>query len=376
MRVAFITNLAPYYRRPLFQALARRHEVDFYFFSPGSERYVSSYLLDDVRRDRASAADRYRRWTIGGQAFVPDLAWRLRRDRYDAVVKCLNGKLMTPWVAALARSHRLPLVLWTGMWYHPETRLHQVTAPITRLVYRQSQAIVAYGEHVKRFLVGDQNVDPSKVFVAGQAVDGTLFESAAKRRPPELPRREAVFVGQLEERKGIRHLLHAFSQIAEPEARLVVIGDGALRLEVERQSRIDPRVEVAGPLSQPQLADRLARASFLVLPSITTRTDREPWGLVVNEAMHSGIPVIASTAVGAAAGGLVQHETTGLVVPEGDAAALRRALERLIRDAPLARKLGAQASVSVRAFDYTSMVAAFDAALRRATTGPPASRRP
>ncbi len=371
MRVAFITNLAPYYRQPLFRALASRHEIDFFFFSPGSERYVTPYLLQDVGEDGVDGADEYRRWTIGGQAFVPDLAWRLRRDRYDAVVKCLNGKLMTPWVVALARSRRLPLILWTGMWYHPETRLHQLTAPMTRLLYRQSEAIVAYGEHVKRFLVLDQNVDPSKIFVAGQAVDGTLFESAAKQRP-ELPQqREAVFVGQLEERKGIRDLLSAFSRISEPDARLVVIGDGALRREVERHSGIDPRIEVLGPLSQVQLANRLARAAFLVLPSITTRTDREPWGLVVNEAMHSGIPVIASTAVGAAAGGLVQHETTGLVVPERDTRALQRALERLLGDEVLARRMGAHASALVRAFDYSSMVAAFDAALQRATSRPP-----
>ena len=85
--------------------------------------------------------------------------------------------------------------------------------------------------------------------------------------------------------------------------------------------------------------------------------------------------MIASTAVGAATPGLVQHETTGLVFPEGDVGALQRTLERLIRDAALARKLGAQASVSVRAFDYTSMVAAFDAALKWATTRSPQSRR-
>jgi glycosyltransferase involved in cell wall biosynthesis len=366
MRIAFVTNLAPYYRRPLFRALADEHEIDFYFFSRGSERYVTPQLRHDVSAGfRQETA--YRRWTIGSQPFVPDLAWRLRRNRYDAVVKCLNGKLMTPWVVMLARAQGLPLVLWTGMWYHPETVVHQVTAPMTRLLYRQANAIVTYGEHVKRFLVRDQGIAEAKIFVAGQAVDGTVFESAARRRLGQPAPLDAIYVGQLEERKGIRQLLEAFSGVQLAGASLTIVGDGSLRPEVEGHSARDHRISVIGHVTQAELADRLARACCLVVPSITTRTDREPWGLVVNEAMHSGIPVIASTAVGAAAGGLVQHEVNGLIVREGDSEQLRRGLERLLSDTDLARRMGIEAAASVRAFDYPRMVAAFDAALACAT---------
>ena len=62
----------------------------------------------------------------------------------------------------------------------------------------------------------------------------------------------------------------------------------------------------------------------MVLPSVPTRDFREPWGLVVNEAFNQGVPVIATDAVGAVAGGLVRHERTGLVVPAGDAGRARR----------------------------------------------------
>ena len=57
-----------------------------------------------------------------------------------------------------------------------------------------------------------------------------------------------------------------------------------------------------------------AAADVLVLPSIRTRTFTEPWGLVTNEAMHQGTPVIATDAVGAVAGGLVRDGRNGLVV--------------------------------------------------------------
>ena len=80
-----------------------------------------------------------------------------------------------------------------------------------------------------------------------------------------------------------------------------------------------------------------AACDVLVVPSIRTRTFREPWGLVVNEAMNRGLPVIASDAVGAAAGGLVRDGVNGLVVPAGDSAALAAAIRRLAGDAGAAR---------------------------------------
>ena len=79
----------------------------------------------------------------------------------------------------------------------------------------------------------------------------------------------------------------------------------------------------------------------MVVPSIATRDFLEPWGLVVNEAFDQGVPVIATTVVGAAAGGLVRHEETGLVVPPGDDAALTRAISRLHDDPELRTRLGA-----------------------------------
>ena len=92
----------------------------------------------------------------------------------------------------------------------------------------------------------------------------------------------------------------------------------------------------------------------MVVPSIPTRDFLEPWGLVVNEAFHQGVPVIATDAVGAAAGGLVQHERTGLVVPAGDARALAAALRRLHDDPALRARLGANAREAVRAHSHAA----------------------
>jgi glycosyltransferase involved in cell wall biosynthesis len=79
--------------------------------------------------------------------------------------------------------------------------------------------------------------------------------------------------------------------------------------------------------------------------------------------MHQARPVIASDGVGAVAGGLVRDGETGVVVPAGDAAALRTAMARLLGDEGLRQRLGAAAREALAPYSYDAMVAAFDRAL-------------
>ena len=116
-------------------------------------------------------------------------------------------------------------------------------------------------------------------------------------------------------------------------------------------------------VSPVELRNFYAACDVLVVPSISTRTFREPWGLVVNEAMNRGLPVIASDAVGAAAGGLVRDGETGLVVPAGDSPALAAAIGRLAGDPGLRARLGAAAAAEVRAFSHGAWAHGFSQAL-------------
>ena len=356
-RVAFITNLCPHYRRPLFELLAQRFDIDFYFHSVGDERYWSRQLQ---ATSGSFTQVELRRIRLLGQPLLPGLATRLTRDRYDVVVKCLNGRLMVPYVFGLARARHLPIVLWTGMWYHPQTIAHRLTAPLTRGVYRAADAIVVYGTHVERYLAAE-GVDPAKIFVAGQAVsDAGLVSLAPERSSPFV-----LFVGQLENRKGIRDLLSAFSRLPA-YARLRIVGSGSLDGLVCEAARCNPRIEVAGHVPPAGVADEFSRARCLVLPSVTTATDKETWGLVVNEAMAAGLPVVTTEAVGAAAGGLVVDGRNGFVVRERDPVALAAALSRLFSDPRLATELGEQARIDVSAFTYARMADAFSTAIDRA----------
>ena len=153
------------------------------------------------------------------------------------------------------------------------------------------------------------------------------------------------------------------SGLIAPSAALVLVGVGSSPPWIPAGGAVTREVVCLSPVPPVQLRSIYAAADVLVVPSIPTRTFREPWGLVVNEAMNRNLPVIASDAVGAVAGGLVRDEHNGLVVPAGDPDALARALRRLATDAPLRARLGTAGGHDVQAYTHDAWAQGFSGAL-------------
>jgi glycosyltransferase involved in cell wall biosynthesis len=233
----------------------------------------------------------------------------------------------------------VPFVLWTALWAHPRKPAFLIAgAPLLRFLYRRADAIVTYGPHVSAF-VGARGA--RRIHHAPQSVDNDFWSARIETEPHPFT---ALFVGRDARYKGRRELLEAWrrTDLAARGARLELVEGG----------------------TEPQeLRNIYAACDVLVMPAIATASIREPWGLVANEAMNQGIPVIATTAVGAAAGGLVRHERNGLVVPEGDTRALADALERLHDDPELRRELGAAGREDVADYTYAAWAEGFSRAL-------------
>jgi glycosyltransferase involved in cell wall biosynthesis len=164
--------------------------------------------------------------------------------------------------------------------------------------------------------------------------------------------------------KGIGVLLTAWraSGLREPQAALVLVGGGRIRAPSFATSAVLPE----GHQPPAAVRDHYAGSDVVVVPSVPTRDFLEPWGLVVNEAFHQGRPVIASTAVGAVAGGLVRDGRNGLVVPAGDPDALAAALLRLRQDPALRTRLGEQARADVAGYTQAAWAEGMSRALAAA----------
>jgi glycosyltransferase involved in cell wall biosynthesis len=363
MAIALVTNYLTGYRVPLYERLANRYGVEVLCYG-GGERYVPSWFADlDAQLEAAPFPAR----RINGARE----ALRLGR-RYEAAIAPFAGGAMLP--ATYTGMHRVrhPFVLWASVWERPRSTAHDLAHPAIRRIYRHSDAVVAYGEHVKRFVASIRGHDDD-VFVAPQAVEPELFgrvvsesEIAEFRRVNGLGVGPlVVYVGRLAPEKGIPVLLAAWRSL-RVKATLVAIGEGPLSGAVIAAGAGERGVRLLSARPRTELPVAYAAAEFSVLPSVPTPRFKEPWGLVGNESMHQARPVIASDAVGAVAGGLVRDGDTGVVVPAGDPVALRGAIERLLTDPALRARLGAAAKLALAPYNYDAMADAFGDALRAA----------
>jgi glycosyltransferase involved in cell wall biosynthesis len=202
-----------------------------------------------------------------------------------------------------------------------------------------------------------------------------LAETAAPREQElraELgldPERQVIlFASKLQARKHADHLLEAYRNFIEDRTLqerpyLVIVGDGEQRAALEARTLelgLDD-VRFAGFRNQSELPRFFQLADVFVLPS-----RHEPWGLIVNEAMAAGCPVIVSTDVGSHAD-LITDGIEGCVFPVGNIAALADALHRVFRSPDTAARMGQCARNRIRSWSFEEDVQGLRAALAAVT---------
>jgi glycosyltransferase involved in cell wall biosynthesis len=202
---------------------------------------------------------------------------------------------------------------------------------------RQGDLFLAVSDGLRRRAL-DLGFPEARLATHYNGVDLERFHPAS-----EEPRERVILhVARLVEKKGTALLIEAFARVAGqfPDATLVIAGDGPLRKRLERQAApLAGRVQFLGTLAAGEVAGRMRSAWLLAAPSLTA-SDGDAEGLpnVVVEAAASGIPVVASAHAGIPEA--VDHEATGLVVPEGQVGPLSEALRTLLGSADLQRSWG------------------------------------
>jgi glycosyltransferase involved in cell wall biosynthesis len=316
--VLFVTNYVAPDRVGAFRALHERVGIELVLF--GGRSHHATAAVDDP-----------------GVPFrtVPEAeVSRLAREG-RAVVCGTAGRRALPAAYLGARRAKVPFILWSALWHEPRTPAHLAARALLRHIHRRAAAVVTYGPHVSGHA---RRLGARRIFEAPQAVDNVFWaEPQATGDHPFT----ALFAGRDVPEKGLDVLRHAWEQARLPGAQL----------------------RVAHGLPADELRNFYASGDVLVVPSLRTRSFREPWGLVCNEAMNQGIPIIASDETGAAAGGLVRHERNGLITHAGDPQELAAALRRLHDDTALRARLGEAGRRDVAAYTYDAYAAGFAEAL-------------
>ena len=197
--------------------------------------------------------------------------------------------------------------------------------------------------------------------VVSRGVDTRLFNplrrSAALRAQWGVAEDDLVLgcVGRLAPEKNLDVLLAAFDAIQrrDPRARLLFVGDGPLRAELQQRC---PTAIFAGQRRGEDLAAHYASMDLFAFPSQT-----ETFGNVTTEAMASGLPVVAFDY--AAAAQLIRHGENGMLAPLSDRQAFIDAALALAADAAQRRQVGINARASAEPLDWAGIVAQFESVL-------------
>lgn len=357
-KVAFVTNLCTHYRYKLFKLLAENYGFDFYFF-------------ENVKKTKEDIKHLGIIFDHPSFNYLPltKIFRKLVKNRYGVIIKCTNNKWSFLGSLIIAKLIRAKFIVWHSTWYYPETLQYKLFSWLLRYILKtHADAIVVYGEHGKRFLTKN-GINTEKIFIAWQTVDNELYGRNVSEEEIKLIKRRfnissgkkvVLYVGRLVELKGIEYLLEALNKLDKTKFIFMAIGDGNLKSKIEKfcqENKIDYRLP--GLINYQELPPFYKLATVLVLPSITTKTFKEPWGLVVNEAFNQGCPAVVTEAVGAGVGGLVKDGINGFVVKEKNVEELAKAIEKIIFNDSLRDVLSKNASEEIKTWTYERQAKGF-----------------
>jgi glycosyltransferase involved in cell wall biosynthesis len=281
------------------------------------------------------------------------LAKLLMRERPDYLI--CYGYTLAPQMTLLlwAMVTATPFALIGDANYYSDVAVglkRLVKGAWLRLLTRRAAALIAIGTASRRFWES-YGADADKIFEARFAVDNDFFASECEKRRDEAAQLRSqlglagktvfLFVGRLIRRKNVDLIIRAARQLNDDRIAVVVAGSGEERLALEELAGGDPRIIFAGNVPPEELPLYYAISDVLILPAT-----QEPWGLVINEAMASGLAVIAHRHCGAALD-LVAPDN-GVALETFSVDELARAMRLIASDRSLLHSMQARSQAKIR----------------------------
>ena len=382
-KLAIITSHPIQYQTPIFKELSRLGEIEFcvYFgsthgISPESEdigfgrRFAWDLPLLEGYPHCFPNGDKFnhhsrKSWLLD----IQDAGAIAAKDGITQILLMVSWSMILFWrILGLSRRGNIPLIYrgetvsahWRqSTWWDRTQGLlkSRVKKAIYPLFLKKIDLFITVGTLPERFLL-EHGVNPSRFLRAPYCVDNEFFSQGVEqwkksgellslRKELDIPPEAKVilYTGKFIPRKRPKDLIKAVKQLPKDlNAFLIMVGDGILMKEVQKEADGDNRIRLVGFQNQRDIVKYYALSDIFVLPS-----DYETWGLSVNEAMASSLPVVVSERC-TSAPDLVIAGKTGYTFPPGNVELLTDRLKSLLSDKDLRLEMSHNARDRIKQF--------------------------
>ncbi len=348
-RVALLTNIIAPYRIPCFNKVAEAGVFDFdvYFMAESESNRDWRVYKDKIKFNYKILKGLH--FTLKNERIIHlniGLALYLLKNRYDLIA--IGGYIQPAnWEALLvSKVLKTKVIFFVEITLRDKKYRNKIFDKIKKFFIKNCDGFLPAGNAASeyfRYLGASQD----KIFIAPFCADHDFFYNEYLRLSPYkedikkkkgYPSITILYSGRFVWYKGVSYLLEAYSKLQKEgtDVGLVLLGGGPeeenYKKYVEKNNL--KNVFFEGFIQQEDLPEYYVASDIFVLPSIS-----EPWGIVINEAMAFGLPVISTDAAGATYD-LVKDGINGFVVKAGDSNALYIALKKLCDDARLRERMG------------------------------------
>ncbi len=372
-RVIFFLSHPIQYQSPLFQLIAKEKDIDFSvcYFTDHTIGGIDQQFGERIKWD-VPLLEGYKYKFLKNYSLKPAVSGKfwglvnfgvfnyLLKEKPDSIV--VHGWAYFSNLLLLLSAK----ILQINVIMRAESPMKQEKMNLLKkiiLKYFVNSALYLGTQNKKFYLA--YGMHDSKLFKAPYCVDNSRFGEYYKKIFPfkEAHKRQfgllksditILFSGKYIEKKRPMDLLRAFKMIDRKDTKLIMVGEGEKRAEMEQfiiDHRLSEKVKLTGFVNQTEISKYYGIADIIVLPSGRGET----WGLVLNEAMNFHLPLIVSDMVGSSDDLVIEGEN-GFNYPCGDVKTLSEKIKILVGDVSLRKTMGGKSAEIVKEFSYKKII--------------------
>jgi colanic acid/amylovoran biosynthesis glycosyltransferase len=311
----------------------RCHQIEYAGLEPTS-RALSLDRQPILLEKRCSAYSRVRSHLYRILPFAPSFHKRVREAKPSLIHAHFSQDAIA--ILSLAEKMRCPLVVTLHGTFEAKAPMKLVRGVRSLLymlrrnrMWRYSSVFICVSEFVRQQAL-QFGYPEDKLLRHYIGINTEFFSPSGRARDENL----VLFTGRLAEKKGCEFAIRAMCLVQRqiPGARLVIVGDGELRHDLERlNTELDVKATFLGEQPSSVIRDWLQRSYVFCAPSVKAASgDVEGLPMVLAEALAAGIPVVSTYHAGIPE--IIHHEETGLLAPEKDTAALAKNILSLMNN--------------------------------------------